>query len=94
MSQKTLMISYDLGVPEDFTDYTKVTDYIKSFDSWAKPLQSQWLVKTTRTTSDVRDALKNITDSNDKILVVDVTGDKWATSHISSKVTDWMKKNI
>lgn len=91
---KTLLISYDLGVPEDSSDYKIVIDYIKSLGTWAKPLKSLWLVVSGKSVSDVRTDIKNLTDSNDKILVIDVSDDNWATARISEGVTDWMKENL
>ncbi len=89
-----LMISYDLGIPETSEDYKTVIDYIKSHDSWAKPLKSQWLIKTSKSVSAVRDELQSMTDQNDRILVMNVTGDNWATSRIPSDITKWMKDNL
>lgn len=83
----TILISYDLVGPESAGDYTKVTTYIKKATLWAKPLESLWFIKTTKSASAVRDDLKQITDSDDEILVLNITGDGWATSNISSKVT-------
>lgn len=80
--------------PETAADYTKVTTYIKKATYWAKPLESLWLIKTTKSASAVRDDLKQITDGNDEILVLNVTGDGWATSNISSKVTEWIRNNL
>lgn len=88
------MISYDLGVPENPEDYKKVIEYIKSFETWAKPLKSQWLVVTDKTVSGVRDDIGHLTDMNDKILVIDVTDDSWATKGVSKGVTDWMYENM
>jgi hypothetical protein len=90
----TILISYDLVGPESASDYTKVTSYIKEANLWAKPLESLWFIKTNKSTSEIRDDLKQITDGNDEILVLNVTGDGWATSNISSKVTEWMKNNL
>ncbi len=92
---KTYLISYDLGIPETSSDYKKIIKYIKSFSNWAKPLKSQWFVVSKfKSVSDVRDDLKSLTDFNDKILVLDVTGDNWSTARIDSKITDWMNNNI
>ena len=90
----TLLISYDLIGDEQLPDYQRVFDYIKSFDGWAKPLQSVWLVKTTKSASVVRDELKSKTDSDDRILVINITGSGWATSFISKSVNEWMYKNM
>lgn len=90
----TLLISYDLVLPETYEDYKLLIQYIKSYSSWAKPLQSVWLVKTTKTPGQVRDEIKAKIDSNDKVLVMDVTKTGWATFNVSKEVTDWMKENL
>jgi len=90
----TFLISYDLGVPETISDYRILTEYIKSYRSWAKPLQSVWLIKTSKSVAQVRDEIKLRIDSNDKVLVLNVTGTSWATYNVSQKVTDWMKDNL
>lgn len=93
-TMKTLLISYDLRVPETSEDYKKLIKYIKSFGTWAKPLYSVWLVKTDKTCAMVRDEIKKETDSNDRTLVIEVTGADWATTNVDKEVTDWMKKNL
>jgi len=90
----TLIISYDLGLPETYEDYKFLIKYIKSYPNWAKPLQSVWLIRTTKTSGQVRDEIKAKIDSNDKVLVMDVTKTGWATFNVSKEVTDWMKKNL
>lgn len=89
-----LLISYDLGVPESSADYQIVIKYIENLGTCEKPLYSLFFVLTKKTASTVRNELKEITDSNDRILVVNVTGDSWATARISKDVTDWMENNI
>ena len=92
---RTFLISYDLGIPENSSDYEDIIEYIKSIGSWAKPLQSVWLVtSSSKTCKDIRGSLKELTDSNDKILVMDVTDDDWAICRLSKKVTEWMHDNI
>lgn len=89
-----LLISYDLGVPESSEDYKRVIDHIKSHSTWAKPLYSVWIVKTDKTCATMRNELKALVDSNDKVLVVDVTGDGWGSYNLSKEVTDWMEKHM
>lgn len=92
---KAYLVSYDLGIPENTSDYKKVIDYIKSFNFWAKPLKSTWfVVSSTKSASDIRNDLISLSDGNDKMLVMDVTGDDWATGRISDEITDWMNKHI
>ena len=94
INMNTYLISYDLRIPETSKDYQKLIKFIKSYSSWAKPLKSVWLIKTSKTVSDVRDELNKETDANDGILVIDVTGANWGTVGISKEVTDWMKENL
>jgi hypothetical protein len=91
---KTYLISYDLGVPETSADYQKVINRIKNYSSWATPLKSQWLVNSTKTAKQVRDDITPLVDSNDEILVIDVTGADWASWNIDKEVTDWMQNNM
>lgn len=85
-------VNYDLN--KEGQDYTTLIDYLKSHQSWAKPLKSSFFVKTSLTAGQLRDGIKKHIDANDDIVVVKVTGESWATYGISSKVTEWMKKNL
>lgn len=89
-----LLISYDLGSPETSDDYADLIKKIKSYDGWCKPEYSLWLIKTSKQSSTVRDELKPYLDSNDKLLVMNVSGDGWGSYNLSSSVTKWMKENI
>jgi len=90
----TFMISYDLWWSESSSDYKKVKEYIEWFTKFAKPLESFYFVVSWKTTSEIRDELNNITDNNDKIVVLNVSWDAWATSNISKNVNDWIRNNI
>lgn len=93
-TMKTLLISYDLRVPETSDDYKQLIAYIKSFGIWAKPLYSMWFVKTDKTCAQVRDEINSQIDSNVRTLVMNVTGVEWASMRLDAEVTDWMKKNL
>lgn len=90
----TYLISYDLGVPETSELYKILIKKIKSFGAWAKPLKSVFLIKTDKTTGNIRDELTALVDSNDRILVVDVTKAGWATFDVPKEVNEWMKNNL
>ncbi|HPW34554.1 MAG TPA: CRISPR-associated protein Cas2 [Candidatus Paceibacterota bacterium] len=91
---KTFLISYDLGVPETHSDYVLLSNHIKSFySSWARPVKSVWILKSEKDTVQIRDEIKSVLDSNDKLIVVEMSGD-WGTYNISKEITDWMKNNI
>lgn len=92
---RTHLISYDLGVPETSADYKRLIDHIKSIGStWATPLKSQWLVVSSQTTAQIRDEITPLVDSNDKILVIEVTDDDWSSRNLPKEVTDWMTANM
>jgi hypothetical protein len=84
---KRLLISYDLIRPGQ--DYDDLIEYLESYRH-AKPLYSVWLIVTNKSAETVRDELKNkLLDSNDKVVVVDTTGDAAAWSG----GVDWIKND-
>ncbi len=88
---KTIQINYDLVAPGQ--NYEKLFGYVKSHGTWAKPLKSMFFVRTTKSAATVRDEIKAYTDNNDKVVVVDVTGDIWATT-FSDDTTKWMVEQM
>jgi len=84
----TLLISYDLKSPGK--DYSKLLDYLKSYGNWAKPLESFWLIRTTYTAEQVRNAVVGYIDQNDKIFVIDVTSRHAAWKNITNEVVRWI----
>jgi len=91
---KIYLISYDLTIPESSLDYERLIKTIQdSFEYWAKPLKSLWLIKTAQPRDEVMRVLRTVTDPNDKILVIEVTSD-WIAFNINSEVIEWMRGNI
>ncbi len=88
----TLLVSYDLVAPGK--DYEPLWDFLKSHNSWATPLLSVYLVKSQQTASDFLDSVRRHVDSNDKVIVIDVTGDTAAWVNLDPKVSEWIKSNI
>jgi len=91
MSSRTLLISYDLGGP--VRNYPLLFEQIKSYNGSAPVLESLWLVTTDKTPATVRDELNAKMDANDKVLVMDVTNDAWATNFTDAN-TEWMHKHV
>ncbi len=91
---QTFLIAYDLNKGETSSEYKRLIDQIKKLGSWAKPLESTWFVVSESSASEIRDHLKKFIDSNDELLVMNVTDDDWGTMGVDKKVTDWMKRNI
>src|SRR3989344_4814862 len=65
---RTVLISYDLN--SIHKDYGDVISYIKSLGAWARPLKSQWLVKTDLSPINIINDLRaHGADGDDSLLV-------------------------
>lgn len=84
--KRNIIISYDLISPGQ--DYSKVSDKIKTLGSWAKVLESLWYLRTEFTSKQVRDALAQVTDRNDKIFVAECSDAAW--SNLSEEVSNFI----
>ncbi len=89
---KIYIISYDLKNKNLF-NYTSLIEYIKSYGSWAKPMESFWFVKTDKDASTIRDELMSKVHSDDKLIVIDASNVIWASFNLSGEVTNWLKNN-
>jgi hypothetical protein len=82
-------VTYDLQAPgQDYSDLHKklrTYAYSKNFDSF-------WLIDTSKTAAEIRDELKVLVDSNDKLLVIEVKN-HWASFNIPQGMVDWLKSN-
>lgn len=85
------VITYDLSEPE--RNYDDLYERIKSYGSWAHVVESTWMVATSGTARSVRDHLKDVLDSNDKLFVGKVSAPA-AWAGLSKDVADWLKKNL
>jgi hypothetical protein len=87
----TLLVGYDLKQGEN---YEELIDYLKSLDNWWHHLDSTWLVVTSQTASELMDELKRLVNGGDKVVVVNVTDDLWASLGLSDKGNDWLRKYV
>lgn len=87
----TIMIDYDLVVPGQ--QYHRIIEYIKGHNAWAHALKSTWLIRTGKSASEVRDDLLTIIDSNDKVLVTDVSTAQMAWQGLPQDVSAWIRNN-
>lgn len=85
-------VNYDLN--KTGQNYDKLIEYLKSHNSWAKPLRSSYFVNTSLTAGQLRDGIGGCIDQNDDVVVVPVGGQGWATWGISKEVTDWLNQNL
>lgn len=85
------IISYDLEGPENSGDYKKIGEYMRTFDTRCKPLESFWMIETDLTCGQLRDNIGLYLDDNDKLLVLRWDQVNWATKGMSKDVNDWLK---
>lgn len=88
----TYLISYDLIRPGK--DYSALHAHLKTYGNWAKPLESVWLVRSSMTAEQVRNAAKAHLDVNDKIFVVDVTARAAAWFNLPEDVSKWIQSSL
>lgn len=84
-------ITYDLIKTKDYNRVIKGIEYI-SGGNWAKPTMSQWLIYSTRTAEQVRDYLLGCIDTDDRLFVLEIDKNSWASWNVSKEVTDWFNK--
>ena len=82
-----LMVAYDLHKPD--RDYADVEKCIQDLGSWCHLEESVWLVDTSSTPGEVRDALKE-TGTEATYFVQRVT-ENWASYGASKSKVDWLK---
>ncbi len=84
------IISYDLRAPG--RNYDSLYEKLKSYTKWAKITESTWAVITESSAAQIRDALKTVTDPNDRIFVVKSGVESaWRNSICKN---EWLKENL
>lgn len=87
----SIIISYDLNRPGQ--NYSDLYEVIKKQGEWWHCLDSTWIVKTSRTTVQVRDAISPYIDKNDSLLVAELTGVA-AWIGFNDNCSAWLKNNL
>jgi hypothetical protein len=72
----------------------RLIDRIKTYDKWARLVDSTWVVITDNSSKEIRDQLRDTIDQNGHIFVINVTGQGWGSYSISKEVADWLKSNL
>jgi hypothetical protein len=89
--KRTISIHYCLKSPGG--NYESVKDYIKGLGAWAHVHESLWFARTNKSVGTVRNELGQLVRSSDRVIVLDVTGDSWATN-FTDEITDWMQSHM
>ena len=87
----TYLVAYDSSqiTPQNIT---RLTSAIKSYNGWAHPLTSVWLIKSDESADSIRTNLRNTINTTDRILIMNVTNDFWASANLSEEIVNWMQK--
>lgn len=85
----SFIISYDLISDKD---YSKLYEAIRNYGSYAHVLESVWIIKSSSSSSNIRDNLISYIDSDDKLFVAKLTGES-AWKNLSKEVSNWIKNN-
>lgn len=86
---KTYIITYDL---RNNRDYASLHEAIKQYSKWAKITESTWGVVTSKSASEIRDNLRSVMDSDDRLFVLK-SGVEAAWRNSICK-NDWLQENL
>ncbi len=84
------MISYDLNSPTN--NRKSVEDAIESLGTWCKYLTTTYLVNTSYSKSNVQDICTKHLDSNDKMIICEITGS--VNGWLSQEQWNWINTNM
>jgi hypothetical protein len=88
----TILVAYDLNTPG--RDYEDLIDRLKSYEAWWHNLDSLWLLRTFDSASVVRNHIRQCLDTDDELLVVNVTGNPAAWTGFSDRGSKWLEDNL
>lgn len=85
---KALLVTYDLKAPG--RDYSSLHEAIKTSITWWHYLESTWIIITNETPKQVSDRLKTKIDTNDRLLIIEIT-DATVSGWLPRKGWDWLR---
>ena len=85
------MVAYDLCEGEDHEPFIS---QMKSYFQWWHYLEGTWLIRSELTHRQIRDELRPLLHTNDRILVIDVTRRPGAWTGFSDRAGGWIKENL
>ena len=91
---KVYQINYDLRKSRDYSDLFKK---IQSYGTWARPLESCWIIATTQSASQVWDALVSALDSDDGLIITGLSGEaawRGLDNDQASELSNWLKQTL
>lgn len=73
----------------------RMVSAIKEYGIWARITNYTWCIKAeNKTTAEIRSTLneKCPLQSEDRLMVVNITNSAWASYYLPQEVADWLKK--
>ncbi len=89
---RTILIGYDLN--QDGQNYPKLIKQLKTFLPWFAHLDSTWIIKTDKTTSQVMAVLSPLIDDNDELMVVEIKGETATWTGFDESADNWLQKYL
>ncbi|MBF4575479.1 hypothetical protein [Frondihabitans sp. VKM Ac-2883] len=87
-----VLIAYDLHAPGQ--SYESLSDKIKSYGTWAKILESTWIVAGSAVSAQgVYEEQRPILDDNDNIFCVEIDGEA-RQGWLPKQQWDWIRKQV
>lgn len=86
------LITYDLIGPKN-RDYENISEKIKNFPRWAHVLESAWIVKSEKSTKEIRDELLSFMDNNDRLFVSQLTG-QCSWNNLNNELSHWLHNHV
>ena len=87
----TVLITYDLASPGQ--KYADLHEAIQAAANWWHCVESTWIIKSDLSLEVIRDRLLASLDSNDKLLVVQLTGAA-AWAGFDQDCSSWLTNNL
>lgn len=72
-----------------------LVSHIKEYGIWARITESVWCIKVAdKTTAEIRDFLnaKSAIQSDERLIVINITNSSWASYYIPKDVAGWLKE--
>jgi hypothetical protein len=87
----TYLVSYDLSKPD--RNYEDLFEVLRSFNGYAKALESVWFVCSGLSTAGVRDKIVKVLDSDDHLLVTNIQHGDSAWYGLDQDTANWLHNN-
>lgn len=85
-----LLITYDLN--KQGQDYDALYKEIKTAPDWIHPMDSLWMIYTSKNPQFWNDKLSQVIDKNDRLFIVDITGQS-RQGWLDKSHWEWIKEH-